>query len=1013
MVNLSITYGAKGIMYFAYNSERQFSDTTFYERGLINVDMSPRTLNVYGQNKWAGVQHIDSILKKWSPNIMSFDNTNRASYILRNEINNLKDETYFNDVLSYKPNPAIITNPLTTPESVSQRYLQVAKFNNPDEQYSKYFMIVNRRCSPIVTLNPGGENGRRSVTVKLDSSSSQFAGFNNLSIYDLEKDSLIKTFDKRTYSTISLGWFNPGDGKLYKIAPVMQEGGTLIADESFGGVTFVCKDTVTSNGKNITITGTTTTIDFTDSATIIMDDANFYCGQFNTGQFITFKGIHNHKWRGLSLNNSNVKIYNSKFQDIASPVVNFAVKMLNCPLGDIRNNQFILNSDTAGGIRSSYLSEEEVQSFNLYINYNTFTMNNSRTNAVQVQGFSDITLPVYFQHNTMTSNGYATGIMLSTITGGVISHNNLTGFSKGMNVMFTFADFYGNGISNTSSSSTGIFASSGSVINLSNSIDGVTAGANIITNTSSNSKNIYVQGARFLLNYGLNRFHVASSSPTQNYHLYGTFPSRTYTDYAEQNCFMINSTEITSPSLPLSAIYTGGLNGSLINFDFFPYNCSITEPSGYDIVDIGNGLYDTIPVFEGGFGGGMKDNDKLPASPSGRQITNYESRTFEANEQKGRDIEIAVSSKDLYDSISIQMRYRNYSSVKILCYELINNYPDSLESISSLSILYLSELKTDTSANGFTNLKSFYENLILENSENESMVSSCNYLIQKCKVRLGQYQSAMDGFEQIINNNPYSYEGLLASWDYAATSLLDTTGGSGGGEADLEFGMSDLGITNITNIEKFQIRNSKSQILNDDPKNKNDKYDRKTFTKEDRKIIKQNVFQSFETAREKEIRNIKELETKVEEGNANETEKSELQMKKVLSDIVKLKEPKDIFEHLSIVNNDIQKVFGSTIDNSKEEIISLIPTEYSLSQNYPNPFNPNTKISFDLPNDSKIKLIVYDLLGREVIRLINSEFKIAGRYTIDFFGSNLSSGIYFYKIEAGDFIATKKMVLLK
>jgi len=128
----------------------------------------------------------------------------------------------------------------------------------------------------------------------------------------------------------------------------MQEGGTLVADESFGAINFNCKDTVISNGKNITITGTTTTINFADSAAIILDGANFYCGQFNTGQFITFKGIHNNKWKGHSLNNSHVKIYNSKFQDIASPVVNYAVKMLDCLLGDIRDNQFIMNSDTAG-----------------------------------------------------------------------------------------------------------------------------------------------------------------------------------------------------------------------------------------------------------------------------------------------------------------------------------------------------------------------------------------------------------------------------------------------------------------------------------------------------------------------------------------------------------------------------------------------------------------------------------------------------------------------------------------
>lgn len=91
----------------------------------------------------------------------------------------------------------------------------------------------------------------------------------------------------------------------------------------------------------------------------------------------------------------------------------------------------------------------------------------------------------------------------------------------------------------------------------------------------------------------------------------------------------------------------------------------------------------------------------------------------------------------------------------------------------------------------------------------------------------------------------------------------------------------------------------------------------------------------------------------------------------------------------------------------------LIPEKYNLSQNYPNPFNPITKINFDLPEDAKIKLIVYDIIGREVKTFINNEFKAAGTYQIEFNGSNLSSGVYFYRLESEKFVQTKRMVLIK
>jgi len=89
-----------------------------------------------------------------------------------------------------------------------------------------------------------------------------------------------------------------------------------------------------------------------------------------------------------------------------------------------------------------------------------------------------------------------------------------------------------------------------------------------------------------------------------------------------------------------------------------------------------------------------------------------------------------------------------------------------------------------------------------------------------------------------------------------------------------------------------------------------------------------------------------------------------------------------------------------------------IPTEFNLYQNYPNPFNPSTTISFDLPNSEFVTLTVYDVLGKQVTSLVN-EFKNAGRYSIRFDANRLSSGMYFYKISAGNFSQIKKFILMK
>ena len=91
---------------------------------------------------------------------------------------------------------------------------------------------------------------------------------------------------------------------------------------------------------------------------------------------------------------------------------------------------------------------------------------------------------------------------------------------------------------------------------------------------------------------------------------------------------------------------------------------------------------------------------------------------------------------------------------------------------------------------------------------------------------------------------------------------------------------------------------------------------------------------------------------------------------------------------------------------------SQVPLVFNLDQNYPNPFNPSTKISYSLAGEVQVNLTVYDMLGREVIKLFNDK-QVAGVYELEFDGGSLASGMYIYKLKAGDFVSVKKMVLLK
>ena len=136
-----------------------------------------------------------------------------------------------------------------------------------------------------------------------------------------------------------------------------------------------------------------------------------------------------------------------------------------------------------------------------------------------------------------------------------------------------------------------------------------------------------------------------------------------------------------------------------------------------------------------------------------------------------------------------------------------------------------------------------------------------------------------------------------------------------------------------------------------------------------------------------------------------------------------MQEPQQKIANYSFIDNSItsgsysyrlkQIDFNGQFEYSNTvEVVTTVPAQYLLRQNYPNPFNPSTKIRFTVPEASIVKLKVYNALGEEVTNLVN-ELYDAGSHEIVFNASNLTSGIYFVRMESGSFVSTRKITLMK
>lgn len=302
-------------------------------------------------------------------------------------------------------------------------------------------------------------------------------------------------------------------------------------------------------------------------------------------------------------------------------------------------------------------------------------------------------------------------------------------------------------------------------------------------------------------------------------------------------------------------------------------------------------------------GGSESSNDEQKSEPPLPFIFNYGHGLIDTVMVLNRNINISDDIKLFTEAKSFEYS-GDYFNAVLKYKEVINNYRDSNTASGSLKRLIHCYEKMNASPQVFSDLRTYYRDLIQVNSSDTGFVNIAEELATKCLVMMGSPGDAIMEYENTAANSTDTLKILCA----------------------------ELNI-----IETYMIMQQGSNAR---------------FT-----------------------------------GNMQELK------------------PVSVIDGIRMINEKLHRL--NEIKNNNQ-----IPNKYSLSQNYPNPFNPVTTISYALPRKSNVNIKVFDLLGRLVKTLVN-EYKDAGVYSVSFDGSSLASGVYFYRIEAGDFTDSKKMILVK
>ncbi len=761
-----------------------------------------------------------------------------------------------------------------------------------------YFMVVNRWYNTALQGDL--------LKISIDKTGTGYTNYNVTNFIENTKQTIVNA----GYITMP---HIPGDARLFKVYPVLKDGGSLVVSETTHPNDVLFGDMSIENGATLTVNGT-----YHAKANItVKNGGKIVAGPngkiiFDPNKYLIIDG--NAQVNGTSNNNRLTLDFYSNTAAGVEVIFNVALTMSYC---NINNAMVGINAENASYINISNVNFTNCQgsgivlfSFgngdsNLPSSTSTIskcTINGSSTgisvvNADEVviteNSINNCNLGIYLNQVNSThisSNsiiGYSypngstmPGILMSSC-GGYLRNNTIKYHKYGVQLAYSSPDMVLNTIEENAQC--GLFVDVGSYPNLVQKLVNENcwypiAGCNIITNNGMQvgpppmSTEINPGGSEIYLNYG----DVKISSGG--------------------NEISDDRTNVSSSlTLPLITGIRGGIGTRELYADRNYWGSVGPSSERFGRLNV---------IYEPG-----GDFCPLPDAPcSGNEIIIHTSDglAIDTLESKQRDPEAITTLEESYSNADKLFLSGEIEQAKIIYQQIVAGAYTSEEKLYAYNRLYEigKLLREDDSY--FTNLQSSFED-ILSTETDTLLIKIYNQNAILCDVGKEEYLTAISKFDNIIQQNPNSEEAVYAEIDIITTALnLDTTN-------------SQLG----------KMGNGKYLV-------------------------------------------------------------------------------KGTSDFLSKLNGILQSKFGI----NSEEKEQIIPKEYSLHQNYPNPFNPTTIIKYDLSNDGLVQLEIFDILGRKIATLVD-DYKTAGSYEQGFNASSLASGVYVYKLQASDFVSSKKMILLK
>ncbi|MCX6164591.1 MAG: right-handed parallel beta-helix repeat-containing protein, partial [Ignavibacteriae bacterium] len=369
----------------------------------------------------------------------------------------------------------------------------------------------------------------------------------------------------------------------------------------------------------------------------------------------------------------------------------------------------------------------------------------------------------------------------------------------------------------------------------------------------------------------------------------------------------------------------------------------------------------------------------------------------------------------LLGSSNINYYTKNYSSAISGYKQIINSYSSNLLNSLVSSKLYYTYLRANSS---FPELASYYSTVANQHSSDTAFYKHTRNLMIGSHVKMPLYQQAIDEYQNIINNSQNQNEIYYATLEKLRTIelMLDSLLNPGGYNSEY----NNYPTHELSNLVKNFLLNNYSAInQNDRNRSENNKSENSREIRKDNNVKtsnndvkKENIKRKEENKKQVAISNIKSdskinkqnyinnLKKSISIDNLNLSKLKNSELLSLLDKIITIKLIEKSLLNFTPENRPLYRMKSNKNKGiHKNEGLNNLPKEFKLYQNYPNPFNPVTKINYDLPKDGKVKLVIYDILGREIKILVNNEFKQAGQYLIEFNGNFLASGIYFYRIQ--------------